>query len=69
MLRDRNEDAGWQSHVEDSIALFSAIFDLFDVLVKHLEGLVLIILASNICADLAEFVQLLFHLFCWGLDV
>ena len=69
MLGDWNENAGWQSHIEDSVALLAILLNVLDMLVKLLEGLILVILSREICADGAELVQLLFHLFSWGLYV
>ena len=69
MLRYRHEDTGRKSHVEDSVALFASMLDLFNVLVELLEWLILIVLASDVCADVTELIKLLLNLFCRGLDV
>lgn len=68
VLRDRDEDRGRQSHVEDAVTLLSAFLNLVDVLVQLLEWLILIVLTSDVGADLAELVKLLLDLFCRSLD-
>jgi hypothetical protein len=45
------------------------MLDLLDMLVELLEGWILVILSRDICADLAELLQLLLHFLGWGLDV
>lgn len=69
MLRYRYEDARWECHVEDSVFLGMILFNLLQVLLQILEGFILIILAGDIGAQLAEFVKLLFHVLRWRLHV
>jgi hypothetical protein len=69
MLGHWNKDAGRQSHVEDSVSLLAILLNLLDVLVKLLEGLILVILSREICADGAELIQLFLHIFSWCLYV
>lgn len=69
VLGDCDEDAGRESHVEYPVVLLAALLDLLHVLLKSDEGFVLVVLARDVRAELAEFVQLLLQFFCGGLDV
>jgi hypothetical protein len=69
MLRHGNEDAWWQSHVEDAVRLLPALFQLFQVLPQLDEGVVLVVLARYVCADADEIAQLIFHVLVRRLDV
>jgi hypothetical protein len=69
VLRDWDEDARWERHVEYAVRLLATLLELLEMLLQLLEGLVLVVLAGNVCAEAAELVQLLLNLFCWYLDV
>ena len=69
VLGDGNEDTGRQGHVEDTVGLLATLLELTKVGLELLEALVLVVLARNVGAHAAEFLQLLLHLLGWGLDV
>lgn len=69
VLGDDCEDTRGQSHVEETMSLRATTLELLEVLVKVLEGLVLIVLAGNVCAELAEVLKLLLDLLGGGLHV
>lgn len=69
VLRNRDENTGGESHVEDAVGLLAALLELAKVRLELLEALVLVVLARNVRAHLAELVQLLLHLLGRGLDV
>lgn len=69
MLRDDGEDAGRESHIEDTVSLGTAGLELLEVLVEVLEGLILVILTRDVCAKLAEILELLLNLLGRGLHV
>jgi hypothetical protein len=69
VLRDWDEDARWERHVEYAVRLLATLLELLEVLLQLLEGLVLVVLAGNVCAEAAELVQLLLDLLCGYLDV
>lgn len=69
VLRDCDEDAGGQSHVEYSVGLLSTLLELLQVLFELNEGLVLVVLARNVCAEATELIQLLLEFFSRGFDV
>jgi hypothetical protein len=54
VLRDCGEDAGWERHVKDPVGLIATLLELLKVLLKLNEGLVLVILSRNVCAEAAE---------------
>jgi len=69
VLGDCDEDTWGKCHVEYPVGLLATILDLCHVLFELEEGLVLVVLARNVCAETTELVQLLFNLLCGGLDV
>lgn len=69
LIRHGNEDTGGQSHVEDSVLLLLALFDIVEVLVEADKGLVLVVLTRGVGAKLAEVVELLLGLLGGQLDV
>lgn len=69
VLGDDCEDTRGQSHVEETMSLWTTTLELLEVLVKVLEGLVLVVLAGNVCAELAEVLKLLLNLLGGGLHV
>jgi hypothetical protein len=69
VLGDRDEDTGRKSHVEDTVVLGLALLNLLQVLVKLLEGAILVICTSKVGTDVTESIELIFNLFGWGLDV
>ena len=69
VLRDCDEDAGRERHVENPVGLLATLLEVLEVLLELLEGLILVILARYICAEAAELLELLLKLFCGGLDV
>lgn len=62
MLRDSDENGRRKSHIEDSVLPLLTLLDLRQMLLQALEGLVLIILAGIVGANVAECVQLLLNL-------
>lgn len=58
LLGHSGEDTGRQCHVEDAVLLLrlTVVLDLLEVLVQADEGIILIILARNIGAHLAELI-------------
>ena len=69
LIGDGDEDAGGKSHVEDSVLLLLTLLDLIEVLVEVDEGLILVVLTGDVCAQLAEVLEELFDLFRRYLDV
>lgn len=69
VLRDNCEDTGGESHVEKTVCLLAPLLQVLKVLVEGEEGVVLIVLARDICAELAEVLQHLLHILCRGLDI
>lgn len=69
MLRDCDEDAWWERHVEYPVSLAAALLELFEMLVQLNERLVLVVLARDVCAIATELLQLLLKLLCRCLDV
>jgi hypothetical protein len=69
VLGDWDEDAGWERHVEYPVRLLAALLQLAQVLFELDKGLVLVVLAGDICAEAAELLQLLLNLLCGCLDV
>jgi hypothetical protein len=69
VLRDGDEDARRKRHVEDPVRLLATLLELLDVFPQVDEGVVLVVLARDIGAVTAEFLQLLFHILCGCLDV
>lgn len=68
LLRHNGEDTWWKSHIEDSVLLLSALLQLLQVLAKSVEGLVLVILAVDVGANLQELLQLALDLLRWSLN-
>jgi len=69
VLGNWDEDTWWEGHVEDAVVLLPASLKLLKVLVQLLEALVLVVLAGDVRAHLAEALQLLLRLLGRGLDV
>jgi hypothetical protein len=69
VLGDCGENAGWERHVKDPVGLLATLFKLLEVLLKRNEGVILVILPRNVCAEAAKLVQLLLDLLCGRLDV
>ena len=69
VLRHRNEHTWRQCHVEDSVRLLPALLQLFQVLPQLDEGLILVVLAGHICADVCELLQLVLKILVWRLDI
>lgn len=69
LIGDGDEDTGGQSHVEDTVLLLLALFDLVEMLVQVDEGVVLVVLAGDVGAHLAEVLKQLLDFFCGHLDV
>lgn len=69
LLRNRNENTGGKSHVEDPVLLLLALFDLVEVGVEVDKGFILVILTRNVGAVFAEVVEQFFNLLCRDLDV
>lgn len=69
VLGDNREHTGRQRHVEQTVRLFAPLLEVFQVLVQVQERVVLVVLAGDICAELAEVLQHLLHIFGRGLDV
>ena len=69
LIRNGDEDARRQSHVEDSVLFLLPLLDILKVLRKVLERFVLVILPRDVGAELAEAVQLLLDLLRGGLNV
>lgn len=69
MLRDGNEDARRQCHVEDSVTLLSILLKVIEMLVKLLEWFILIVLSGDVCASFAESFQLFLDILGGCLDV
>lgn len=69
MLRDGNENARRQGHVENAVGFLVVLLQLLEVLLQCLERLVLVVLSGHVCAHLAELRQLLLHILGGGFDV
>ena len=69
MLRYGYEHTRRESHIEDSIAFFTITLDLQNVLIELLEWFILVVLSGNVCASLAESIELLFNFLRGGLDI
>jgi hypothetical protein len=69
VLGDDGEDAGREGHVEQAVGLGPALLELLEVLVEGVEGLILVVLSRDVCAQVAEVVQLLLDLLGGGLHV
>ena len=69
VLRDGNEHARGQSHVEYPILFWPPLLNLLEVFPEVDKGLVLVILPRDICTELAKVIQLLLHLLGGRLDV
>jgi hypothetical protein len=69
MLRYGYEHTRRESHIEDSVAFFAIFLDLQNVLIELLEWLILVVQSRNVCASLAESIELFFNFFCGGLDI
>jgi hypothetical protein len=69
MLRYGYEHTRRESHIEDSVAFFTIILNLQNVLVELLEWLILVVLSGNVCACFTESIELLFNFLRGGLDI
>lgn len=69
MLRDGYEHTRREGHIEDSVAFFTIVLDLQNVLIELLEWLILIVLSGKVCASLAESIELFFNFLCRRLDI
>lgn len=69
MLRYGYEHTRRESHIEDSVAFFTIALDLQNVLIELLEWLILVVLSGNVCASLAEIIELFFNFLCGGFDI
>ena len=69
MLRYLYEHTRRESHIEDSVAFFTIALDLQNVLIELLEWLILVVQSGNVCASLAESIELFFNFLCGGLDI
>jgi hypothetical protein len=69
VLRHGDEDAWWQCHVENAVGLLAALLELLELLCELDEGLILVVLPRDICAEAAEGGKLLLHVLGGGLDV
>ena len=49
-----SENTGRKSHVKDAVLFLLALLDLLEVLVEVDKGLVLVVLARDVCTQLAE---------------
>lgn len=71
-LRDDDEDAGGQCHVEDAVSLFLVVL-LLEFTKVLLEALVVFVVfvfvALDVCAEAAELLQLVLNLLRRSLDV
>ena len=71
-LRDVDEDTGGQSHVEDTVSLFLVVLllEFAEVLLEALVVFVFVVFfALEVCAETAEFLQLVLNILVGGLDV
>ena len=64
MLRDDGKNARRESHVEESVCLSSPLLQFLEMCIEVLERLVLVVLARDVSAELAEFFELLLNLLC-----
>lgn len=62
MLGHNGKNTGREGHVENAVCLGSAGFQLLEVLVELVEGLILVVLAGDVGAQIAEIGKLLFDL-------
>ena len=69
LIGDGNEDARGQGHVEDTVLLLLALFDLVEMLVEVDERIILVVLTGDVGAHLAEVLEELLDFFCGHLDV
>ncbi len=69
MLRNDGEDAGRQSHVEESVGLFPTLLKILEMLGQLQERLISVVLARDVGAEGAEILQLLLDILGRGLDV
>jgi hypothetical protein len=53
MLGHNGENTGREGHVENAVGLGSAGFQLLEVLVELVEGLILVVLAGDVGAQIA----------------
>lgn len=63
VLRDDRENTWGKSHIEKTVGFGLSLLEVLKVLVKTEEGLVLVILARDVGAEIAKLIELLFHLF------
>jgi hypothetical protein len=54
VLGDCGEDAGWERHVEDPVGLVTPLLELLKVLFELDEGIVLVVLSRDVCAEATE---------------
>lgn len=69
VLRDDGEDTRGQRHVEKTVVLGTTLLNLLEVLLKALEGLVLVVLTRDVGAEPSKVFELLLDLLCRGLYV
>jgi hypothetical protein len=69
VLGDCDKDTGRKSHVEYPVVLFAALLKLLQMLLELLEGIILVVLARDVCAETTELLQLLLEILCRRLDV
>jgi hypothetical protein len=69
VLRNSDEDAGRESHVEDAVGLLAALLEALEVVAELNERLVLVVLSRDVRAEATELLKLLLHILCGGLDV
>jgi hypothetical protein len=69
MLRHDGENARRQSHVEDTVSLGATGLEPLKMLVQLEEGLILVVLAGDVGAQLAKLLKLLLDFLGRGLDI
>jgi len=69
VLGDDGENTGRQRHVEKSMRLLFPLLKFLQMLVKGIEGFVLVVLPGDVRAQFTEVIQLLFHILSRCLDV
>lgn len=69
VLRDNSENGGGESHVEEAMRFGATGLELLKVLLKLVEGLILVVLARDVSANLGELLKLVFNFFGRSLDV